>query len=474
MIETPSNSHSWFEWIQLIATICVPVAIGIFTIIQNQSQSEQQRNNLKIAAENRLKDIEIADYNREKDRWLADDQQKENILVDYQNFLANLLEKHGMTLNGTSTVRFVARFRTLIALNQLNSARRSFLIRSLYEAQLISFRTIQTNNTMTEFESVDTPRSIVDLSSANLSGLSLGINEDDNDECPRECIPGVRIDALVLSQTQLKNAFFRKLYFQGALFVKSIMDSVDFRCAYLNGTNDYLTFANSLLIHAKFHKACAQDVSFQSVDLYKAQMHGMVCRHCIFRCAQINHADLHDVFFYREDVNKDKLHDEYENINFTETSLIGATFDHLSLRGTLFIGTNLSRIRIINCVFSRDSVQYAAATFEKSTLINATIENSSFDYVHFIDSNLSGAKIFMSNFTHASMKNIDLTGATLEMCNFSSTNLAGCIMTNANIHLSYFVDSDLTGCQGITDVQLAQAKSIAGAILPNGSKISSI
>ncbi|CAM4811066.1 unnamed protein product [Rotaria magnacalcarata] len=473
MIETPSNSHSWFEWIQLIATICVPVVIGIFTIIQNQSQSEQQRNNLKIAAENRLKDIEIADRNREKDRWLADDQQKENILIDYQNFLANLLEKHGMTLNGTSTARLIARFRTLIALDQLNSARRSFLIRSLYEAQLISFQTVQTNNVVTEFESFDTLRSIVDLSSANLSGLSLGINEDDNDECPRECIPGVGIDALVLSQTQLTNAFFRKMNFQGALFVKSIMDNADFRCSYLNGTNGGLTFASSLLIHAKFRKTCALDVSFQSVNLDKAQMHGMICKHCIFRDAQINHADLDDVEFYREDENNDTFHDKYENINFTETSLIGAKFDHLSLRGTLFIGANLSRICIINCVLSRDSVQFAAATFEKSTLINATIQNSSFDYVHFIDSNLSGAKIFMSNFTHASMKNIDLTGATLEMCNFNDANLAGCIMTNANINLSYFVGSDLTGCQGITDVQLAQAKSIAGAILPNGTKISS-
>ncbi|CAF1460546.1 unnamed protein product [Rotaria sp. Silwood1] len=122
MTQNTSNSHSWFEWIQLIATVCVPITIGIFTIMQNQQQNEQHRNDLIIAAENRLKDIEIADRNRANDEWLADDKKKENILVDYQNFLANLLEKYGMVLNETLIARFVARFKTLTALGQLHSA----------------------------------------------------------------------------------------------------------------------------------------------------------------------------------------------------------------------------------------------------------------------------------------------------------------------------------------------------------------
>ncbi|CAF1044946.1 unnamed protein product [Rotaria sp. Silwood1] len=103
--------------------------------------------------------------------------------------------------------------------------------------------------------------------------------------------------------------------------------------------------------------------------------------------------------------------------------------------------------------------------------LSATIQNSSFDEVHFAETNLSGASISMSNFTYSFMINVDLMGATLEMCNFTGANLAGCKMTDANIYLSYFVKINLTGCHGITDAQLAQATSIAGAILPNGTQV---
>ena len=54
LTENSNNSYSLFEWMQLIVTIRLPVVIGIFTIIQHQWQSEQHRNDLKIAVENRL------------------------------------------------------------------------------------------------------------------------------------------------------------------------------------------------------------------------------------------------------------------------------------------------------------------------------------------------------------------------------------------------------------------------------------
>ncbi|CAF3907407.1 unnamed protein product [Rotaria sp. Silwood1] len=249
------------------------------------------------------------------------------------------------------------------------------------------------------------------------------------------------------------------------------MDDVDFRCAFLDGSKVKLTFANSLLVRAKFRKTCARDVFFGSANFESVQMDGMICANCVYRDATMSHAHLNNIHFYREHSNEDIVYDAYENINFTETSLVDATFERLSLHGTLFIGANMSRIRIIKCRFHRDLHKFASASFQNSTLVNATIQNSSFDEVHFAETNLSGASISVSNFTYLFMINVDLMGATLEMCNFTGANLAGCKMTDANIYLSYFVKTNLTGCHGITDAQLAQATSIAGAILPNGTQV---
>ncbi|CAF1496203.1 unnamed protein product [Adineta steineri] len=128
---------------------------------------EQRANELLIDERNRAKDLVIAQENRVKDERMADDAQKENILFEYTNFLAQLLAKDGMTLNGTSSSRFVARFKTLAVLLQLNPNRKSFLIKSLYEANLISGS--PTDQLSSE--------AVIRLDSADLTGLDLGLPE---------------------------------------------------------------------------------------------------------------------------------------------------------------------------------------------------------------------------------------------------------------------------------------------------------
>ncbi|CAF1486215.1 unnamed protein product, partial [Rotaria sp. Silwood1] len=130
---------SCFELIQLIATICIPIIIAIYTIIQ-QRQDLQVANMARasereIAEGNRLTELTIAEHNRQKDRDLAIDQQRENILVEYHRFLAQLLEK-GLPLKVSS--KSVALLMSHTALNQLNSKRKRYVIRSLYEAKLIT------------------------------------------------------------------------------------------------------------------------------------------------------------------------------------------------------------------------------------------------------------------------------------------------------------------------------------------------
>ncbi len=95
------KQYSPLEWIQLIATICIPIIIAVYTIIDNNNKesiaSADRRKDIEIAnssrstqfdiAEaNRLHEILIAEQNQQKDRDLALDQQRENILVQYQKW----------------------------------------------------------------------------------------------------------------------------------------------------------------------------------------------------------------------------------------------------------------------------------------------------------------------------------------------------------------------------------------------------
>ena len=99
------------------------------------------RKDLDIANISRTTELEIAEESRQKDRDLAIDQQHENILVEYQSALANLLIEDNSTLNKRSLMtKTVIQFMTRTALNQLDLKRKSFLIRSLYDARLITFQ----------------------------------------------------------------------------------------------------------------------------------------------------------------------------------------------------------------------------------------------------------------------------------------------------------------------------------------------
>jgi hypothetical protein len=81
--------------------------------------------------------LEIARNQRTQDLQIADDQQKANILAAYESFLVDHLNRYGMTLDENTSARFVARFKTLTTVNQLDRTRKTYLIRSLFEAKLI-------------------------------------------------------------------------------------------------------------------------------------------------------------------------------------------------------------------------------------------------------------------------------------------------------------------------------------------------
>ncbi|CAF1932775.1 unnamed protein product, partial [Rotaria magnacalcarata] len=99
------KDHSCFELVQLLISICILIATGIYTVLENNSDS----------------------------------QKKDLILRECQKILSKVIERYGTELE-ENTPGHLLLVLPHSALNRLDSERRNFLVRLLYEAKLITYR----------------------------------------------------------------------------------------------------------------------------------------------------------------------------------------------------------------------------------------------------------------------------------------------------------------------------------------------
>ncbi|CAF0761317.1 unnamed protein product [Adineta steineri] len=111
-----------------------------------------------------------------------------------------------MNSNANESKRFAARLKTLAALRQLNPSRRTFLMYSLFEANLIT--------------TVETRRPIISLASADLTGVDISRKEGVKWVRPIQCP--------ALEWTIMNNASFRSMGFEGPSFVYAELQFADF------------------------------------------------------------------------------------------------------------------------------------------------------------------------------------------------------------------------------------------------------
>ena len=157
------SGKTLWDWLPLLATLAIPVAIAIGTtwFSAQQSQTSEQ-----ACEEQHQTDIQI-----------ANDQQQENALQAYLDRMSDLLlnDKLGESQLGDE-VRNVARSRTLNVLPQLNSTRKGKLVQFLKEASLIDKKNviISLNNAdLSDADLSDADLRGTDLRGANLSGANL-------------------------------------------------------------------------------------------------------------------------------------------------------------------------------------------------------------------------------------------------------------------------------------------------------------
>jgi uncharacterized protein YjbI with pentapeptide repeats len=437
------RGHSCFEWAQLIATICIPIIIAIYTIIENNS-------NISIAADNRRKDVEIAEQSREKDRTLATDQQQENILVEYQTFLARLILDNGMDLEKSPNAKVVGKFMTLTALYQLDIRRKNILIRSLYDANLI---TVKEKMSKTE-------KSILSLGVVDLRDITFGSPRNSPDEYPINYY--IHWNYLWLPDAILTNASFRHTILECATFTSARMDSVDLSFAMQqmldccdsfcdSGTD----FTNASLVNASLYNANFLHADFSSANLTFANMRGFYCQKCIFSHTILIQADLSFSYFHYSFL-LDQLPVDFTGVKLKQAIIYGAYFRSIKFQNSDWSNAQLSQIILRNCAIIN-------TTMDNCSFVKSTIQESIFRNVMLYTINLSNAILYNVTFNNSNMHNGNLNFIKCMYCIFINVSFEGVVFKNALLRYSNFHN-----CR-INISQLDEATDLFGSTLYNGT-----
>ncbi len=418
MTESQKHKHSCYEWIQLFIAFSIPVAIAVYTVLENN------------------RDFTISSRNRAQDLEMAANQQSDAVIHDYQETLCKLIEKYGPQLNQSLSVSSVARFATLSALSQLDPVRRNFIIRLLYDAKLIIYLSV-----------FDQPA--VSLESANLTDLCL------IDGTYPQTLHHLSMEAAIMTRVD-----FHSINIHGATFNKAILTNADFSgtrnilqcenegCLGPNGASLY--FQGSDLTSASFANAIYESVFFDSAKMIKTNLHSFQCASCCFLLADMTQTSLRNVDIRQSSFGLARL-----NRAEIHQSIFSANVDF----GGADMGlSNVSHNNFTQCQFNYTQIR--DAKFQYNTIVNSTFVKAimvriSIKHDIFINVNFTNAQITESIWRYVKC----------ERCTFNSVNFHKTDLTT-----SMFINSDFRDSI-ISEDQLNQAASLKGSILPNGTVI---
>lgn len=147
-----------------------------------------------------------------------------------------------------------------------------------------------------------------------------------------------------------------------------------------------------------------------------------------------------------------------EGANMVRANLVGANLLLAFLRGTNFANADLRWVNL-------ESAELMGAVLANANLEGANIAGANLSAWgnsaerEFVPASLAGANLTRANLSGANLAEVDLQEAILMGADLRSANLQGAYLARAN----------LQGAR-VTDEQLATAKSLEGAIMPDGMK----
>ena len=179
--------------------------------------------------------------------------------------------------------------------------------------------------------------------------------------------------------------------------------------------------------------------------------------------------------------------------NLSNANLSNANLSNAKLRGVNLYDANLGDAKLRNAPLGNADMY--KVDLSGANLSNAKLRDGNLSEADLIDADLSSANLIEANLSHARMFGsklrdallidadltlADLETADLEIANLSGADLghaylsgadlSGTELNNADVSGANLSEANLHDAEGLTDEQLAAAKSLEGATMPNGTK----
>ncbi|MFN8473934.1 MAG: pentapeptide repeat-containing protein [Anaerolineae bacterium] len=171
--------------------------------------------------------------------------------------------------------------------------------------------------------------------------------------------------------------------------------------------------------------------------------------------------------FVRENVPRKPSEEESDSVVRPRTD-IQAILTVIGRRSTPFQKDNLEHIIDLNSTDLRETV-LLTANLQRALLFNANLSPAYLLYADLSWAHLEEANLHMAYLHQANLSNAHLEGADLSKADLTQVNLSGADLTGANLTEAYTRD-EAGNPRLVTSDQLALAKSLEGAIMPDGSK----
>jgi uncharacterized protein YjbI with pentapeptide repeats len=348
-----------------------------------------------------------------------------------------------MNLNATPTAKPVALSVTLTTLSQLDSRRKSILMRSLYHSKLI---TIQER-----YNPVDP--SVLQLGHVDLSNITFGLSPDSPATNPQRA--NIDWQYLYLAYATLTNSSFRHASLGCTDFGSAFMDLVDFSFATTTQCMDIVSTA--ILVGASFYKAEFRFTSFDQTNLTFANMRHFHCIDCSFFLAILFKVDLTSAFICTTFV-RNPTGFEFLSTDFRHAIMHSAHFQSINFSKCDWSNVQASNIILFNSTFINSKM-------ENCSLTKSDIQRSLFQNTKMVNVDLSDAKLLNVSFINSDLRNANMSYLECNYCEFINVTFQSAIFNNASLRFSKFVD-----CY-IDKSQLGEAIDLSGSILSDGTMV---
>ena len=323
-------------------------------LLQEHEVAERHRN---LSENQRAHEFNMIHHNHMNDLLLEDERQKENVLVKYQRELATfLLDYRKMIFASNPVMQFVLQMKTRAALRVLDSNRRTILVQSLKQAEILD---------------VNWNKSKALFYKANVSGVHFGHPPDiDTDDF------FVPYRHLFIEMADARHSTFRYINVSNLRpFDSSNLDYTDWSFSQIKQGS----FENELTVDgARFFRTTFTDVSFGRIQMNRASFqYNLKCVRCLFTGTWLLAAHLD--------------HSTFVSSQFSQVSMADANMSSGYFTDTLFDEMNMDRVDL-------SGADLRTSKFIGTSMVNCSMFGTILKQAKFTRVNLTGCKGFGDQF----------------------------------------------------------------------------